>query len=180
MSDNKNTELNQGAAGEETYSAAMREAISAIDVSHSLSQPLKRAVDDLLGVAAQSVGSADASVLIRDGNEGGLKFLVAVSELEEELLKIRIPPGKGIAGLVVSSGQPMAVHDVSEEGSFWSHADEKTGFKTVTLLATPLRTRNETIGVLEFVNRPGDPPYPPFTPKKWIAPLALRTLSRAW
>src|SRR6058998_2184181 len=95
MSDNKNTELNQGAtAGEETYTAAMQEAISAIDVSHSLSEPLKRAVDDLLGVAAQSVGSADASVLIRDGNEGGLKFLVAVSELEEELLKIRIPPGK--------------------------------------------------------------------------------------
>src|SRR6266849_720021 len=167
MSDNKYTELNQGAtASEETDTAAMREAISAIDVSRSLSEPLKRAVDDLLGVAAQSVGSADASVLIRDGNEGGLKFLVAVSELEEELLKIRIPPGKGIAGLVFSSGQPMAVNDVSEEGSFWSEADKKTGFKTVTLLATPLRTRNETIGVLEFVNRPGEPPYPPFTPEE--------------
>jgi len=165
MSDNKNTDPNQGApGGEEKHTAAMREAISAIDVSHSLSEPLKRAVDDLLGVAAQSVGSADASVLIREGSEGGLKFLVAVSELEEELLKIRLPPGKGIAGLVMSSGQPMAVNDVSEEGSFWSEADKKTGFKTATLLATPLRTRNETIGVLEFVNRPGEPPYPPFTP----------------
>src|SRR5438445_3929578 len=167
MSDNKNIELNQGAAAdEETHSAAMRQAISAIDVSHSLSEPLKRAVDDLLGVAAQSVGSADGSVLIRDGNEGGLKFLVAVSELEEELLKLRIPPGKGIAGLVFSSGQPMAVNDVSAEGSFWSEADERTHFKTVTLLATPLRSGNETIGVLEFVNRPGEPPYPPFTPEE--------------
>src|SRR2546425_4536189 len=167
MSDNKYTELNQGAtASEETDTAAMREAINAIDVSRSLSEPLKRAVDDLLGVAAQSVGSADASVLIRDGNEGGLKFLVAVSELEEALLKIRIPPGKGIAGLVFSSGQPMAVNDVSAEGSFWSGADEAVGFKTVTLLATPLRSGNETIGVLEFVNRPGEPPYPPFTPEE--------------
>src|SRR6266567_8552533 len=167
MSDNKNSDANRGApGGEEKHMAAMREAINAIDVSHSLSEPLKRAVDDLLGVAAQSVGSADASVLIRDGNEGGLKFLVAVSELEEELLKIRIPPGKGIAGLVVSSGQPMAVNDVSEEGSFWSEADEKTGFKTITLLATPLRTSNEMVGVLEFVNRTGEPPYPPFTPEE--------------
>src|SRR5438552_9653872 len=137
MSDNKNTELNQGAAGEETYSAAMREAISAIDASHSLSEPLKRAVDDLLGVAAQSVGSADGSVLIRDGNEGGLKFLVAVSELEEELLKIRIPPGKGIAGLVFSSGQPMAVNDVSEEGSFWSQADKKRSEEHTSELQSP-------------------------------------------
>jgi GAF domain-containing protein len=60
----------------------------------------------------------------------------------------------------------MAVNDVSAEGSFWSGADEAVGFKTVTLLATPLRTANETIGVLEFVNRPGEPPYPPFTPEE--------------
>jgi|ERR1051326_1175198 GAF domain-containing protein len=165
MSENNDPALNN-AGLEETHAAAMREATSRIDVSHSLSEPIKRAVDDMLALAAEAVGSADASVLIRDGSDGGLKFLVAVSELEEELSKIRIPPGKGIAGLVFSSGQPMAVNDVSEEGSFWSEADKKTGFKTITLLATPLRTRNETIGVLEFVNRPGEPPYPPFTPEE--------------
>lgn len=167
MSDNNNTtEKSDGATDEGAADAQVREKISAIDVSNSLSKPLKQAIDDILRVAAESVGSADASVLMRDGNEGGLRFLVAVSELEDALLKIRIPPGKGIAGLVFSSGQPMAINDVSSEGSFWSHADEKTGFKTITLLATPLRTGNETIGVLEFVNRPGEPPYPPFTPEE--------------
>ncbi len=34
------------------------------------------------------------------------------------------------------------------------------------MLATPLRSGNETIGVLEFVNRPGEPPYSPFTPEE--------------
>ena len=166
MSDNNDTEKSQGADGVEAHSAEVLAKISAIDVSNTLSAPLKRAIDDILQVAGESVGSADASVLIRDGNEGGLRFLVAVSEIEDELLKIRIPPGKGIAGLVFSSGQPMAVNDVSSEGSFWSGADKAIGFKTITLLATPLRTGNETIGVLEFVNRPGDPPYPPFTPEE--------------
>ena len=167
MSDNNDTENNQSAADSaETHTAQALEKISAIDVSNTLSAPLKRAIDDILQMAGESVGSADASVLIRDGNEGGLRFLVAVSEIEDELLKIRIPPGKGIAGLVFSSGQPMAVNDVSSEGSFWSGADKAIGFKTITLLATPLRTGNETIGVLEFVNRPGDPPYPPFTPEE--------------
>jgi hypothetical protein len=60
----------------------------------------------------------------------------------------------------------MAVADVSGEGSFWSEADAKTGFKTITLLATPLRVEGEIIGVLEFVNRLGEPPYPPFTPEE--------------
>lgn len=166
MSDNNDIENNQGADSAEANSAEVLAKISAIDVSNSLSAPLKQGIDDILKMAGESVGSADASVLIRDGNEGGLRFLVAVSEIEDELLKIRIPPGKGIAGLVFSSGQPMAVNDVSSEGSFWSGADKAIGFKTITLLATPLRTGNETIGVLEFVNRPGDPPYPPFTPEE--------------
>jgi len=142
----------------------LRDAVDAIDVSNSLTAPLKQAIDSLLKLAAGSVGSHEASVLVRDGNEGGLRFLTAISNVKEQLLKIRIPPGKGIAGLVFSTGQPMAVADVSSDGSFWSEADAKTGFKTVTVLATPLRTGAEMVGVLEFVNRPGEPPYPPFTP----------------
>jgi len=164
--DHLNDESSGAGSSEEAIAAQIRESINAIDLSGSLAEPLRKAIDDLLKIAAEKVGSADASVLVRDGGEGGLKFLVAVSELEEALLKIRIPPGKGIAGLVFSSGQPMAVNDCSSEGSFWSGADEAVGFKTITLLATPLRTGNDTIGVLEFVNRPGEPPYPPFTPEE--------------
>jgi GAF domain-containing protein len=163
MPDDSNS---NGAVSGDVIATNIRESLDRVDLSNSLSAPIRQAIDDLLEVAQNAVGSADASVLIRDGREGGLKFLVAVSELEEALLKVRIPPGKGIAGLVFSSGQPMAVNDVSAEGSFWSGADEAVGFKTVTLLATPLRTANETIGVLEFVNRPGEPPYPPFTPEE--------------
>jgi signal transduction protein with GAF and PtsI domain len=140
------------------------EVINQIDVSDSLAAPLKLAIDELLHLAAGSVGSAVASVLVRDGDEGGLKFLTATSGVSDELLALRLPPGAGIAGLVFSTTQPMAVADVSNEGSFWSEADRRTGFKTITLLATPLRANGEMVGVLEFVNRPGDPPYPPFTP----------------
>lgn len=145
-------------------SAQVSEVINQIDVSNSLAVPLKRAIDDILQVAAQSVDSAVASVLVRDGDEGGLKFLTATSGVSDELLALRLPPGAGIAGLVFSTTQPMAVADVSNEGSFWSEADRRTGFKTITLLATPLQANGEMVGVLEFINRPGDPPYPPFTP----------------
>ena len=147
-----------------SFPEQISEVAQATDVSNSLTVPMKRAIDDLLHLAARAVGSAVASVLVRDGHEGGLKFLTATSGVSDELLALRLPPGKGIAGLVFSTTQPMAVADVSQEGSFWSEADRRTGFKTVTLLATPLRANNEMVGVLEFVNRPGDPPYPPFTP----------------
>ncbi|MDX6577931.1 MAG: hypothetical protein QOE96_3884 [Blastocatellia bacterium] len=147
-----------------SLAAQVDEVVNRIDVSNSLTVPLRRAIDDLLQLAADSVGTAAASVLVRDGDEGGLKFLTATSGVSDELLALRLPPGAGIAGLVFSTTQPMAVADVSNEGSFWSEADRRTGFKTITLLATPLRANGEMVGVLEFVNRPGEPPYPPFTP----------------
>ncbi len=144
--------------------AQVSEVINLIDVSNSLAVPLKRAIDNILQLAAGSVGSAVASVLVRDGDEGGLKFLTATSGVSDALLALRLPPGAGIAGLVFSTHQPMAVADVSNDGSFWSEADRRTGFKTITVLATPLRANGEMVGVLEFINRPGEPPYPPFTP----------------
>ena len=140
----------------------LSDVAASIDVSKSLTVSLLRAINDLLLRANTAVNSATASVLVRDGDQGGLRFLTLTSGVTDELLALRLPPGAGIAGLVFSTQQPMAVADVAQEGSFWSEADRRTGFKTVTILATPLRTDNEIVGVLEFVNRPGDPPYPPF------------------
>jgi len=163
--DNRNQQ-SRPASTPKTFTAQVSAVVDRIDVANSLTVPLRRAIDDLLQLAADSVNAAVASVLVRDGDEGGLRFLTATGGTSEELLALRLPPGAGIAGLVFSTTQPMAVADVSNEGSFWSEADRRTGFKTVTVLATPLRANGEMVGVLEFVNRPGEPPYGPFTPEE--------------
>jgi signal transduction protein with GAF and PtsI domain len=103
-------------------------------------------------------------VLVRDGNQGGLRFLAATGEVADKLMKMRLPPGKGIAGFVFASGQPMAVADAAREETFYAEVDRATGYSTQIILATPLRVGDETVGVLEFVNRLGEPPYKPFTP----------------
>jgi transcriptional regulator with GAF, ATPase, and Fis domain len=151
-------------AGETALAAQLRAAVGAVDVADALTAPLKHSIENLLTLAATSVGSDEASVIVRDGNKGGLKFLVAIGQVAQQVLKLRIPPGKGIAGFVFSSGQPMAVADVAHEETFWAEVDRKTGFLTQTILATPLRAGGEIVGVLEFVNRLGDPPYEPFSP----------------
>jgi GAF domain-containing protein len=147
-----------------SFEAQLREVISVVDVADSLTSPLTRSIENLLELAAAAMGSDEASVLVRDGNEGGLRFMVAIGEVADKLLNVRIPPGKGIAGFVFSSGQPMAVADVAQEETFYAEVDRATGYSTQTILATPLRVGSEMVGVLEFVNRLGDPPYQPFTP----------------
>ncbi|HEV7859934.1 MAG TPA: GAF domain-containing protein [Pyrinomonadaceae bacterium] len=149
-----------------SFEGQLRDAINAVDVANSLTAPLTRSIENLLRVAAQSIGSDEASVLVRDGNEGGLKFLVAIGRVADKLMKVRIPPGRGIAGFVFSSGQPMAVADAAQEETFYAEVDRATGYSTQTLLATPLRAAGEMVGVLEFVNRLGEPPYQPFSPSE--------------
>ena len=148
------------------FEAQLRDAIRAVDVSNLMTSPLKRSIENLLHVAGDALGSDEASVLVRDGNKGGLKFLAAIGEVADKLMKVRIPPGKGIAGFVFASGQPVAVADVAQEETFYAEVDRATGYSTQTILATPLRVEGETVGVLEFVNRLGDPPYQPFTPEE--------------
>jgi signal transduction protein with GAF and PtsI domain len=145
-------------------SAKIRRLIETIDVANVLTDPLTRSIEDLLRVTAADIDSDEASVLVRDGDEGDLRFLSAIGKVAEQLIDIKVPAGKGIAGFVLSSGQPMAVSNVVEDSTFYAEIDKATGYSTEMILATPLLHDGETIGVLEYINRRGDPPFEPFTP----------------
>ncbi len=141
----------------------LRSIIETIDVANALTAPLTVSIENLLVISAAQINSEEASVLVRDGDAGDLRFLSAIGKVADHLKTLTIPAGKGIAGFVFSSGQPMALTDVGEEDSFYAEVDKQTGFSTETILATPLRHEGEIIGVLEYVNRIGEPPYEPYT-----------------
>ncbi|MEP6924667.1 MAG: GAF domain-containing protein [Pyrinomonadaceae bacterium] len=138
--------------------------VETVDVANALTAPLTRSIENLLRLAAGAVDSDEGSVIVRDGASDDLRFLVAVGEVADKLRDVRIPNGKGIAGFVFSSGQPIAVADVGQDTNFYAEVDRQTGYSTQTILATPLRFDGEVIGVLEFVNRIGEPPFQAFTP----------------
>jgi signal transduction protein with GAF and PtsI domain len=155
--------------GENNLQKKLQTLIETFDAANVLTEPLTRSIENLLRISAASMNSEEASVLIRDGDEGDLRFLSAIGKVADKLLNLRVPAGKGIAGFVLSSGQPMAVADVGEEQIFYDEVDRKTGYSTQTILATPLRHNGEVIGVLEYVNRIGEPPFESFTPDEMDA-----------
>jgi signal transduction protein with GAF and PtsI domain len=155
------SESNQG-----PIEAKLRRLIETVDIANLLTEPLVHSINNLLRTSASNIDSDEASVLIREGEDGDLRFLTAIGEVADQLIGIKVPAGKGIAGFVFSSGQPMAVAEAGEESTFYAEVDKKTGYSTQTLLATPLRHEGEVIGVLEYVNRAGEPPYKPFTPEE--------------
>ncbi len=144
--------------------AKLQRLIETVDIANILTEPLTQSLSKMLEISAAELNSEEASVLVRDGDEGDLRFLAAIGKVAEQLINIKVPAGKGIAGFVLSSGQPMAVSDVGEETTFYSEVDKRTGYSTQMILATPLSHNGEVIGVLEYINRRGDPPFEAFTP----------------
>ncbi|MDM7923842.1 MAG: hypothetical protein QUS14_16225, partial [Pyrinomonadaceae bacterium] len=105
--------------GSAEVSEKLKRLIETVDVANMLTEPLTSSISKLLSVAAAEIDSEEASVLVRDGDQGDLRFLVAIGKVAEQLIDLKVPAGKGIAGFVMSSGQPMAVADVGEEQSFY-------------------------------------------------------------
>src|SRR5690606_16503967 len=108
----------------------VRRLIETMDIASILTDPLTRSIEDLLRVSATDVNSVEASVLIRDGGEGDLRFLTAIGEVADQLLGVKVPSGKGIAGFDFSSGQLLAVPDLGADESFYDADDKKPGFST--------------------------------------------------
>ncbi len=148
------------------FEEKLKRVIETIDVANVLTVPLTDSINNILEVSSASINSEEASVLIRDGDNGDLRFLCAIGQVADQLIGLKVPAGKGIAGFVFSSGQPMTISDAVQEESFYDEVDKQTGFSTQMILATPLQYEGNIIGVLEYVNRVGEPPYEPFTPEE--------------
>lgn len=145
---------------------ALREVIETVSVAEVLATPFNESIVNLLERSSESIGAEGASVLLPSASDGELEFTWACGSVSANLIGVRVPPGKGIAGFVFATGQPMAVSDTGSESSFYPEIDKNTGFSTSSILATPLQYDGDITGVLEYVNRRHDDPSRPFTPEE--------------
>ena len=64
------------------------------------------------------------------------------------------PIGTGIAGTVVATGEPIILHDAYADARFDRSADEKSGYRTRSMLCVPIRNRDRKIvGALQLLNK---------------------------
>lgn len=156
-----------------TLEEKLRYVLETLDIGNAMTEPLTESIRKALEVSALRLKAEGASVLVRDADTNDLYFLMATGKVADKLKGMRVPAGRGVAGFVFSSGQQMAIADVAQESAFYAEIDKQTGYNTQILLATPLKYREETIGVLEYVNRSGEPPYEPFTSEEMDEAVAF-------
>ncbi len=68
--------------------------------------------------------------------------------------EIRLPIGKGLAGTVAATGEPVILHDAYADPRFDQSQDKRSGFRTRSMLCVPIRNRGQRIvGVLQLLNK---------------------------
>jgi len=98
-------------------------------------------------------GAGACSVALLEDDSEHLVFRAATGQGAQELLGLRIPVSTGIAGLTVSSGEPIAVDHVQRDPRFAREVAESTGYVPQTILAAPLETSEDVLGVIEVLDR---------------------------
>ena len=73
-----------------------------------------------------------------------------------EVVEIRMPMGKGLAGYVAKTGETVNIPDAYKDPRFNPEIDKKSGYKTQNVLCMPLRDKAGTIiGVFQLLNKRG-------------------------
>ena len=114
-----------------------------IEITGALNSTLN--VDELLEMimksASELLNAETSSLLLLDDEPG------------ERVERRHVPPGKGIAGAVLESGEPTVISDAKTDERFYGVMDQATGFETKNMLALPLKVRDQSIGVVEVINK---------------------------
>jgi diguanylate cyclase (GGDEF)-like protein len=92
------------------------------------------------------------SLLLMDTNKKELYFQIATGKGSDALKDVRIKVGQGLAGWVAQSGKAVVVPDTSKDERFFAQVDEKTRTETRSIVAVPVRFRDQCLGVIELIN----------------------------
>ncbi|MEH2453664.1 GAF domain-containing protein [Nostoc sp.] len=146
--------------------AALMKAIKSLSQSSlDLEDTLKRVMDE-----AKELMNADRSTLWlidRDRHELWTK----ITQDDGSTKELRVPIGKGFAGLVAVSGKKLNIafdlydHSDSETAK---QIDQQNGYRTCSLLCMPVfNADQQLIGVTQLVNKKKSGDFPHYNPADW-------------
>ena len=122
----------------------------------SLANELDALLEVVLTNAVDLSGAEAGSILLRrEQGDGTLFFHSAVGEKREEIRRLTLPIGRGVAGKVALSDRPLVVNDPQAEPSFDRDLAERIGFPVRNALAVPIIWEETSYGALELLNKRG-------------------------
>lgn len=136
---------------EEERSARAAEVANALNLALA---PLGEDLVDWTARTARAVfGAAACSIALLSADGTELVFTTATGGAAASVSGLRMPAGEGIAGWVATTGQPLAVDDLTGDPRFAANVAESTGYIPQAILASPIETGERLLGVIEILDR---------------------------
>ncbi|HEY8901707.1 MAG TPA: GAF domain-containing SpoIIE family protein phosphatase [Chthoniobacterales bacterium] len=116
----------------------------------------------ILEVSRRVIQAEAASLFLRHEGNSHLDLVIAShGEGEYTQPRIRVESGQGIAGWVLEHRQSLLIPDAYADPRFFRGADLATGFRTRSILCSPLHWNDQVIGVLQVLNPQGKESFEP-------------------
>src|SRR5512132_1224757 len=135
---------------------ATREAASSFDLVAELTHAFaaSRCVTKTLDLAVQRISMAlqaeGGAVFLLDEPPTTLTCVACCGPVS--LTGTTLPVGEGIIGRSIRSGRGEVIGNVSLDRDFFPGVDDATGFRTLSLLCSPIMIHGQCLGAIELVN----------------------------
>ncbi len=115
---------------------------------------------NLIMQEAEAAVEAEAScIALYDPEDNRLHIKFAPCEESDSVKHLSQAIEQGILGAAASTNTFVLVEDAQNDPRWDPTNDRKSGFTTRSILATPIKRRDELLGVLEVINKRGDPRF---------------------
>ena len=120
---------------------------------------LRKALALIMDKSVELLGAEAGSLVLVDEATGELVFEMTAGPASANLAGVRLPPGTGIVGAVAREGRPILIRDAQRDDRWYRGLDDSTTFVTRSLIAVPMISRGQVIGVIELLNRRDGSPF---------------------
>lgn len=119
----------------------------------------REALTTLIDGATELLDVERGSILVVDEARRELRIEVARGLDPELVPRVRIPLGRGIAGGVAASGQPVVARDVRELPGFELDPRQASDYADFSALCVPLTLQGRVLGVMNFNHKRSGEPF---------------------
>jgi Nif-specific regulatory protein len=107
----------------------------------------------ILESATRLCGGEASSLLLVNKESSELYFEVALGSKSQDVKKFTVKMGEGIAGWVAQHNKSIIVNDVANDKRHLRDISEQIDYPSHTMMAVPMRIKDECIGVIEVINK---------------------------
>ncbi len=127
--------------------------VHTVSLKISEKKPLGVLLSEIMEGSKTVMNAEASSLLLYDPRDRMLHFKVATGEKGALVKKYSVKMGEGIAGWVAKHRKPLLIEDCYKDYRFSREFDEKTKFRTRSMVCVPLVRKRKLLGVMEVINK---------------------------